>query len=167
MGVSDELLTIAELAIGIAGFSGVIAAFLQRGGLHPFDRFRFVNLFATAFIALVLAFVPLLLEDIVPSANELWRISSGIMIGAWLLNAWFTIQFVMPLIRENVSSPSSLPTMSIWGISLVNLSVQILNVLGFFWNPRPEAFVFGLLVYLVVAGYLFAYIILYRPDESS
>jgi hypothetical protein len=167
MEASDELLTFAELAIGIAGFSGVIAAFLQRGGLHPFDRARFVNLFFTAFSALVLAFVPILLEGVAPLGNELWRISSGIMIIAWLLNAWFTIQFVIPLIRENVSSPANIPTISLWSISIVNLSVQIVNALGVIWTPCPEAFLFGLLVYLVVAGYLFAYIILYRPDESS
>jgi hypothetical protein len=166
MEASDELLTIAELAIGIAGFSGVIAAFLQHGGLHPFDRSRFVNLFFTAFSALVLAFVPILLGGVALPGNELWRISSGVMIGVWFLNAWFTIQFVMPLIREYVSSPSNLPTIGIWCVSVVNLSVQIVNVLGVVWTPCAQAFLFGLLVYLVVAGYLFAYIILYRPDEG-
>ena len=45
----EELLTVAELAIGIAGFAGVIAAFLQRGGLHPVDRGRFVTLLSAAF----------------------------------------------------------------------------------------------------------------------
>ena len=85
MEASDELLTIAELAIGIAGFSGIIAAFLQGGGLHPFDRFRFVNLFITVFAALVLAFLPLLLDGFISPEEKLWRISSGAMIGVW----WF------------------------------------------------------------------------------
>lgn len=62
---ADELLTIAELSIGIAGFSGVVAAFLQNGGLHPFDRSRFINLFSLSFSTLIPAFVPLLLENAV------------------------------------------------------------------------------------------------------
>lgn len=49
MGVPDSLLTIAELALGIAGFSGLILAF---GGsperMHPIDAARIhVLLFMT------------------------------------------------------------------------------------------------------------------------
>jgi hypothetical protein len=34
MEAREELLTIAEIAVGLAGFSGVVVAFLQRGGLR-------------------------------------------------------------------------------------------------------------------------------------
>ena len=40
MTASDELLTLAELAIGLAGFAGVVAAFAYRGELAAIDRMR-------------------------------------------------------------------------------------------------------------------------------
>ena len=58
MEASEELLTIAELAIGLAGFSGVVVAFNRGGGLRPTDSFRFIALFCSALSVLVVAFVP-------------------------------------------------------------------------------------------------------------
>ncbi len=44
MEASDELLTIAELAVGLAGFSGVVVAFTRQGELSLTDRYRFIGL---------------------------------------------------------------------------------------------------------------------------
>ncbi len=41
---SDELLTIAELAVGLAGIAGLVVAFTRHGRLLPTDRFRFPRL---------------------------------------------------------------------------------------------------------------------------
>ena len=51
----DALPTIAEMAIGLAGFSAVVAAFTIRGELSQTDRSRFLLLFTTAFVAALLA----------------------------------------------------------------------------------------------------------------
>ncbi len=58
MEASDELLTIAELAVGLAGFSGVVVVFRGQGGLRLVDRFRFLSVLSQALTVLVLAFVP-------------------------------------------------------------------------------------------------------------
>jgi hypothetical protein len=69
----DELLTIAD-------FSGVVAAFLQPGGLHRVDRVRFVTLFTTAFSTLVLTFVPLVPGFAGLTGTRLWSGSSLVMV---------------------------------------------------------------------------------------
>ena len=69
MEASDELLTIAELAIGLAGFSGVVIAFAHQGGLRAVDRFFFIALISIAGTAALLAFVP----GVFHRAHELLR----------------------------------------------------------------------------------------------
>lgn len=75
MDGQNELLTIAEIAIGIAGFTGVIAVFAERGRLSPADRLRFLGVFVTAFSALVLAFIPLALAHSGLRDQQLWQTS--------------------------------------------------------------------------------------------
>jgi hypothetical protein len=52
----DALFTIAEMAIGVAGFSAIVAAFTGQGPLTATDRRRFVWLYAAAlpFVSIVL-----------------------------------------------------------------------------------------------------------------
>ncbi len=37
----ESLYTIAEIAVTLLGVSGLVAVFLAKGRLHPWDRFRF------------------------------------------------------------------------------------------------------------------------------
>jgi hypothetical protein len=82
----DGLLTIAEIAVTIALFAGVVAAFLHRGELHAVDRIRFVDLFTVAFEAVILSFVPIALSHLGFEGNRLWVWSSAVMIGLWTLH---------------------------------------------------------------------------------
>jgi hypothetical protein len=161
---SDELLTIAEISVGIAGFSGVVAAFLQREQLHRLDQARFVNLFVVAFATLFLAFVPLTFSHAGLSGMALWRWSSAAMVAVWLLNTWITVFFVYPVIRQQFSGTTRRVPSAMVGVpSALNLMVQILNLAGWFWEPGFLAFLFGLFVYLYCAAALFVYIVIYRP----
>ena len=71
MAVEDALFTIAEMAIGVAGFSAIVGAFTGSQALTVSDRRRFVWLFTNAFVAALLAFVPVLLADAFHSDSEL------------------------------------------------------------------------------------------------
>lgn len=110
MEVREELLPIAEIAIGIAGFTGVIAAFLQRGGLHRVDRVRFVNLFVAAFITLLLAYVPIVVSHLVADAARIWTYSSAVMVVVWFLNVAFACAYVIPSIRADFKNDAAAPT---------------------------------------------------------
>lgn len=76
MEAADELLTLAELAIGLAGFSGVVVAFAHQGELTPLDRWRFAGLLSLSMGAAVAAFVPSIFHHLGFSGAPLWRASS-------------------------------------------------------------------------------------------
>jgi hypothetical protein len=163
----DELLTVAEISIGIAGFSGVVAAFLQREQLHQLDQARFINLFVVAFSALFLTFVPISFSYAGFSGMALWRWSSAAMIFAWLLNAGLMIFFIYPVIREHVPGRlRRIPSAAVAIPSALNLFVQILNLTGWFWEPGFLAFLIGLLVNVYCAAALFVYIVIFRPPAA-
>ncbi len=83
MELRDELLTVAELAVGIAGFSAIVAAFFRGRRLSNVDIERFRGLLVVAGSAVALAFIPSLLESSGFSGSTLWRVASGLMIAAW------------------------------------------------------------------------------------
>ena len=167
MDVRDELLTIAEIAIGIAGFSGVIAAFLQRDGLHQLDRVRFINLFATTFTILVLAYVPIAISHLIADSDRIWSYSSGVMAIVCFLGSGFTYRLVLPELRTYIPYQSRRLTFALLGVpTLSNLGIQCLNLGGWLWEPGFLAYLFGLFVYLYAAGVMFVFVILYRPPDA-
>ena len=111
MDVREELLTIAEISIGIAGFSGVIAAFLQRDGLHSLDRVRFVNLFATAFTTLILSFAPIVIAHLGFDEGGVWAHSSAVMVVSWFTNSSLAYLYVVPEISKYMGAKIRYPRM--------------------------------------------------------
>ena len=160
----EELLNIAEISIAIAGFSGLMAAFLQRGGLEKLDRVRFVNLFVTAFSTLVLAYVPIVVADL---SVAIWSYSSLAMIGIWLFSVGIGIVYVVPAIKDHGEAAGMAPGALIWIPSFANVLVQFLNVTGWFWESGFLAYLFGLFVYLYAACLMFVFVVIYRPDKEG
>jgi hypothetical protein len=163
--VREELLTIAEIAIGIAGFSGVIAVFLQRDGLHELDRVRFINLFATAFTTLALSYVPIVVSHLAAEPEQIWRYSGGVMIVVWFVGSSLSYKRVFPTIRKHISD-RTLPFSLLVIPAVMNLGIQIFNLGGWLWEPQFLAYLFGLFAYLYAAGLMFVYVILYRPHDG-
>lgn len=167
MDALDELLTIAEISVGIAGFSGVIAAFLQRDGLPPLDRVRFINLFSVVFTTLTLAFAPIALHHLGIQTDRLWMYSSSVMVFAWFINVVVGVRYVIPAIKEHLGAGYGGPMNAITIPSALNLLVQLLNLSGWLWEPGFPAYLFGLFVYLYASGVMFVFVVLYRPNEYS
>ena len=162
MEAAGELLTIAELAIGLAGFSGVVVAFAHRNGLREDDRFYFVALLFSAFSAVLVAFVPMVFHHAGLAGPALWMASStvalivGVVLGASMLvrargivwqpigNSYAVAQFVV--------------------VFALVLS-QILNLIGWPMEPGPALYVVGLLLWLAAAGMVFALLVLVGAQE--
>lgn len=76
----DALVIIAELALGIAGFSGVVVALGARPGVWPkVDRLRLATLLASSLGALFLALIALMLLMLKVGDGLVWKISSLLM----------------------------------------------------------------------------------------
>jgi len=161
---SDELLTIAELAIGLAGFAGLVVAFTHQGRLRATDRFRFIALFSQALFVIVLAFVPFGFHHAGQVAPALWRASSGVMVVFWVCTAWW----LNVRLRTDFSAEEDLPRSffaALVGPPVFNLVLQIANFVGWPMEPGVLAYLVGLLIWLSVPALLFATLILYRAEK--
>ena len=166
MNATNELLAIAQIAIALAGFSAVVAAFFQGHGLNLADRIRFVGIFAIAFVTLLLAFLPIALQHAGLSGSRLWVGSSSTMVVVWcagmwdLGRRWRTMTNLLP-------GESTVPILLIFVPASANLAVQVCNVGGWLWEPNFVGYLFGLLCYLYTAGVGFVLVVLYRPQRAS
>ena len=151
-----------ELQFGLAGFSGVIAGFLQRDGLSPADRIRFLALFGSAFAALVLAFVPIALAYSGFKNQDIWQISSATMVFA-LLVGLVPFPFGQRTIRKEFKTTTLLPTVFLLVPSGINLAIQLVNAGGWIWQPNLVPYLIGMLVYLYAIAFFFVVIVLFRP----
>jgi len=160
----DALLTIAQLAISLAGFSAVVSAFTVRGELTQADRSKFLWLIATALVAALLAFVPIILDEARMDGIQLWRVSSLIMVLAWFVSMGI---WLVELLRDRRrrSSPSFADGPLLVVPSVGNLILQLFNVSGMAWQPSPAAYIVGTLVWLYAASLAFLSIVLERPGD--
>lgn len=160
----DELLTIAEIAVGIAGFSGVIAVFMEHGNLSLADRLRFLAVFATAFSALLLSFVPIALQYLDLSAQAVWR-SSSLIMAAWSVLGLVPYPRGLRRVREELGT-SQLAPIALFGVpAAMNFGLQLLNASSWLWEPGVVPYLLGMLVYLYTAGLFFVLLVLFRPHS--
>ena len=80
---ASTLELLAELAIGVLGFSGIVAAIGQRGSGEwvPMDRSRFFVMVFSGALVIILALLPFPLHYAGLEVASLWSWSSGV--GAW------------------------------------------------------------------------------------
>ena len=133
-----------EVAIGLAGFSGIVAAVGRRGAGHwtAIDQVRLRVLLTASGMALVWAFLPFLLVDAVDLA-AFWRIGSA-AIACW---------YIAMAIRRSRQSSGILARTSIrWPLSMVfHASVVAALFANALFFGSPSLYVLGVLWELVIA----------------
>jgi hypothetical protein len=167
MEASDELLTIAELAIGLAGFSGVAVVFRGQGGLRLVDRFRFLAVLSQSLAVLILAFVPFGFHHAGQTGQALWMGSSAVMVVFWLLAAWILgFRFRPDFSVQDEQLPKSVEA-AIWCIATLNLLLAVANLVG--WPLRSGALFYlaALICWLMITGFLFATLVLYGASADK
>lgn len=156
------LLGIGSLAIAIAGFSGVVAAFSGRadGKWLPAERFRITNMLVLSLGACVLSFVPLTEELLRIPDQILWMIAS---LSLFVFCSFYYVRTVILLRRPSLSRRGVLVE---WvrvvyflclGLALI---LQALNVAGVLLERGPGPFIAGLVLMLIPAGLMFVFLVL-------
>ena len=160
---ADALFTIAEVAVGITGFSGIVLAISHRpGALDPFDASRIFLLLAAGVATIVVSLFPVGLHAAGVASGSIWRWSSASMVvvnlgviagglraGPWVVSA-----------RDWVIAPVLLTA------TLFNLAAQILNATGLVFHGSFSVFFFGLLWWVTFSGTQFVLIIFVRPRDT-
>lgn len=158
---TDLLLGITEFSIGLAGFSGIVAALAHRSGKWAqVDRYRIGNLLYSGLSPGFLAFFAL---GIGSHQLATWQLSSGALALVLSYGMYVTIygRKILPATERVLISIPIFYAQRF--ISLVALVCQLLAVFGYFGGSVFTVFYFGLIAQLFVATIQFARIIFVRP----
>jgi hypothetical protein len=156
MEEAGALYSIAEVSIGLAGFTGVVTALQGRGVWHQLDIWRVVNLLIVTFGTLFLALTPIALHSYGIHAPALWRASSAFAIACALLGSVVLVCF----------QPQGTPIRARFLlIPIIVVSLQALNALAVLTRRTFAVYYTCLVLSLVVGAIEFVQILLVRPEK--
>jgi len=168
MDPSDTLQTIAEVGLGIAGFSGVMTAFIQRpGALTRVEVYRVAVLLGASFGAVFLAFVPLTLMQFGREGAGVWGLASAVMSVYSLIGA---AVYLIASRRIRVHAPEIFNRGLFVTITLghlANIGLQLYNVAHAAVSAAAGVYVLGLLWYLLHAAIQFSRMLFIQPARSE
>jgi hypothetical protein len=168
MILPDAFQTIAEVAIGLAGFSGLLVAFRRSmGPLSNVQKFRMRILFALSFGALFLSLLPAIILNLGISEDKLWVYSSLAMsiyssyfLAWWLSSSRRTAKKYPEIFDRWVFS-----TMTVGHI--LNLVLQLFVVFKLVDSGHAGIFLIGLAWYLINASQQFVRMLFIQPQDQS
>lgn len=157
----EGLQTIAEVAVGIAGFGGIIVAITRdREDWESWDEIRIWGVLVPSISAVLLALLPLGLSSAGLASNALWRFSSLAMVAVGVSGFLaFGLRF-----RGTLSEGPLLPVLGrlLAGGSVLNLLCQLSNAMGLGFRGSFSVYYFGLLWLLAYSGLEFISLIFVR-----
>jgi hypothetical protein len=160
----ESLTTIAEIAIALAGFSGLVVVLRKNNGpLTAIEKYRMTVLLATAFGALFLALLPATLQQLALSGDVIWKTSSALLTAFSII---FVVSWVLSsrrffhVAREifNVAAFS----LMIAG-HLTNVVLQMSIVFGFWADRMAGAYLLGLIWLLAHSSQQFVRMLFIQP----
>ena len=147
MAEPETLLTLAEIAIAIAGFSAIVVAFKQRvsGEWLPDDADRFHGMLSHAMFAAFFCLFPSFISVFTADQSLIWSIASS-GLGVQLL-ANSIIIFRLP-------SSGWFVRLSLL-LTLGAFALQVLNVTAVYFSHEFRPYLGGVLLHVFQAGTLF------------
>lgn len=154
MTPQDALPAIAEIAVGLAGFSGLVAAFSQRPGQpwRPDQKTRIVFLVILSFGMITAALLPYAMSGISESPALIW----GVPMVAYSAIALVLLAYWVVVSRKrNYKLQFPLVSIPILSAATALQIVVLLSGLGLIVPYSSTLFVFGLLSILVFGANMF------------
>jgi hypothetical protein len=146
----DLLVTAAQVAVGLAGFTGVASALGNRATDTDVQRLRLMGLLSYSLLAAAFSVLPLVLSAMSIGETFLWQIASAIYLAvslSRLLPAW---RRALPVARASQGSWYLVPSL------LVAPNVFLfLGVFGFATPSPISCYVLAVYLHLVLSGLLF------------
>jgi len=154
MTPQDALFSIAEIGIGLAGFSGLVAAFLQPSGhkWRPEQKTRIVFLIVLSFGMIVCSLAPYALAGIGNSPALVWGVP---MVAFSSLGIGLVIYWMMASRRPEFKLRFPLFSIPIVIVATALQVAAFLSGLGLIFPYSQTLFVFGFLSVLVFGANVF------------
>jgi hypothetical protein len=160
---SEVLSTIAQIALGLAGFSAVLIALSgEPRRWTPIDAFRITGMLAYSFGALFLSLIPLVLGSFSLPEPTIWRVASGLT-GIFLLGG--SALALRRFRRLTTPHQVALGSRAAYANQGVLSFIGLLEVAAAVCLIGPSAgfFILGLVVLLGFAAYIVARFLFARP----
>lgn len=146
----DSLATLAEVFIGLAGFSGI--AFVLKSNPSPYYLFRVVLLVCLSIVAIVIALMPAAMIQAGYGEVVVWRTGSGMLVATYMVALPLLLRYRRRARQEELSGSANALLMVVVGLVLCT---QIANAVGLFVNYAFSLLFFGLIGLFVYCGTLF------------
>ena len=156
MPADTFLSSIVEIAIGIAGFAGIIAAIQHRGvsGWPPRQLILLQILFFASAMAIVFALLPVALQSAGIAQQKIWHIGSGGLL-IWYLGV---VPFRLYQSRKLAVRSPMPPLLMVWAVLAASLQVYNLTTPGLAWPYLVGVFS------LVINGFSVFLLLLFKSD---
>ena len=156
MEAADFLLTVAEISVAFAGFSGIVAVIGRRaaGEWRTGDVLRFWQMMEVSLLALIFSLVPFGFHYLDLPPSTVWAASSGMLAAASGIQALRSVARTMRALGSD-ESLSFLFSAFFFLIGLVVIAVLILNALGIIFEQAAGPYLIGIFWQLSLACVLF------------
>jgi hypothetical protein len=166
LDAADSLSTIAAAALGIAGFSGVMTAFMKRPGrLTSVETYRVAVLLGVSFGGMFLALAPMVFERFGFTDPTLWGHASGLMVFYSVVSLAVFLLATRQVHRQAPEIFNAWLYIAIASGHVANTCVQLVNA----WRPAaPTAsgiYIAGLIWFLFHAAVQFSRMLFVQPAD--
>jgi len=156
--------TLAEFAISLAGFAGVVVVFRRsEGRLHPADGIRVFMALMPTLACAFLALLPIALELVDLPPATVWLVASivhGTAVVSIVSAILIRVGQLTPDARSVLSRPLSAFFYTLLGLSIL---VNLLSATAVVGVPPVGTYFFGLLALLAVGATVFLRMVFIRP----
>lgn len=168
MDIPQSLSIIAEIGIGLAGFSGLIVAFRKDAGpLTNVQKYRLQVLLALAFGAMFLALLPELLHYMGVPTDRLWIVAA-------LVLSCYSVVFVIWWIAASHRLKASVPEIFNWFAfsrmaagHVIVIILQLAVIFSLLDEQSPGVYLAALIWYLLHAVQQFTRMLFVQPRNAS
>jgi len=163
--VANALLALAQVAVGVAGFSAILIAL--SGKPHqwtPVDAFRIRNILALSFQSVFLSLVPFVLAFFSLPEPTVWRVSLLILAIGSLGGVVLVLTGVYRLSSSERAVLKTLVVSSVAAVLCVMAAAELLAAFGIV-RPASGVFFLGVVALLGVSTVLVARFLFARPAD--
>ena len=161
---TDAFLTIAEIAVTLAGFTGIILIFRSNRGSGFEENIRVFNVFVTCFLIIVTALLPGTLNEFNLSDELVWGIPYVLIglcsIGLSLYTALSSRRGLFKPIFPKITVFFAV-FWPVWGFGL------LLYGIGIFGAPGAALLLLTHILLLAFAGYLFGSTLIWARSTDT
>ena len=165
MPPSEVLAVVAQVAVTLSGFAGIVVVF-RPTTLHqwsPVERFRLRLLLINSALPLVLALLGLLLLTIEPPVPGIWRWCSGV---AFLAQSIFAVMTQSGARASGATLVDAFSKVLYYSMSVLGTATLFLQLLNVVWLGRFWPLFTGIFVHLLAAILQFVRMVLMPPHDE-